>query len=134
MLAPRQPVNDPSRVRRKMFATKYQRGWVPNYVVRLHFVAAVFFSDQKQTQITINAGPTIEQRAHEIYRRRKLAVANRTVDGQWPGALFKPRREHECWKIGTMVDVEMCEQDYFDLGHVRAALSKSKSVATAGIY
>jgi len=71
---------------------------------------------------------------HEVYHRRELAVARRTVHGQWADAFFKPGREDKGGKIGTMVNVEVREQDHVELGHFRATLFGSKSAATTSIY
>jgi hypothetical protein len=70
---------------------------------------------------------------HEIYRRRKLAVARWAIHGQRTFALFKPGREDQGRKIGAMVNVEVSEQDHVELGHFRATLSETKSAATTGI-
>jgi hypothetical protein len=71
---------------------------------------------------------------HEIYRRRKLAVARGTIYGQRTAALFKPGRENQGRKIGAMVNVEMSEQDDVELGHFRATLSETKTAAAASVY
>jgi hypothetical protein len=104
------------------------------HVVRLQLVTTLLLKDQYHGQITISIVPTIEESMHDVYHRRELAVARRTVHGQWADAFFKPGREDKGGKIGTMVNVEVREQDHVELGHFRATLFESKSAATTSIY
>src|SRR5271155_12396 len=102
-------------------------------IVRLHFVAALLAGVQKLAEVAIDAALSIEEIGDEFGCGRHEVISLWAVDGEGAIPIFEPGGFNQRGKVATMIDVEVAEEDYVEVRHLRAALAEAKGAASSGV-
>src|SRR5271170_2331026 len=102
-------------------------------VVRLHFVAALLAGVQELAEIAIDAALSIEVIRDEFGSRGHEVISLRAIDGQGAMPIFEPGGLDQRGKVAAVIDVEVAEEDYVEVRHLRTALAEAKGAASSGV-